>query len=182
MDSIEEILRKKHLFVLFYGNCFIPLSLVCLKYLQNAQLNSKGLYFLQGRTATPAYLSKVLGELDIKFIQRLTIVPLLDPLYQFIVVNTLDTFVDNYDWTIFDDFFANFLIIRGLAKNLRTISIMFEQISKLKEISRKHSILIIITAVEEIKSIVPIDRVKDAADVVVRVEHREGEIVATIEE
>jgi len=181
VDEVEKILGKKRLVILFYGSCFAPISLTCLKYIQKARPNDRGLLFVQGRTATPAYLSKILGKLSKDFTQKLTIIPLLDPLHQFIIINMLDILDKNYDWALFDDFFANLLILRGLAKDLRTVSMAFEQILKLKEISEKCEMLFVITAVEEVKSIIPLDRVKERVDAVIRVERRENEIAATVE-
>ncbi len=181
MDEVEEILEKKSLVILFYGSCFAPISLACLKYIQKARPNDKGLLFVQGRTATPAYLSKILRKLSKDFTRKITVIPLLDPLHQFTIINMLDTLVEDYSWALFDDFFANILILRGLAKDLRTVSIAFEQILKLKEVSEKCGMLFLITAVEEVKSIIPLDRVKEHVDAVVRVERRNGEITADVE-
>lgn len=181
VDEVEKILRKKRLVILFYGSCFAPISLVCLRYVQKNRPNDKGLLFVQGRTATPAYLSKILGKLSKDFIQKITVIPLLDPLHQFTIINMLDILVKNYDWALFDDFFANLLVLRGLAKDLRTVSMAFEQILKLKEISEKCGMLLMITAVEEIRSIIPLDRVKERVDAVVRVERQNGEIAAMVE-
>ncbi len=181
MGKIEEILKKRGILVLFYSDYFTPLSLICLKYLQKARSGDKGLYFVQGRAAMPTHLLKVLDQLSEKFTENIMVVPLSDPLHQFIIVNMLESFVDCYDWVFFDNFFTNLLVVRGLAKSLRTLIIAFEQISKIKQVSKKHNALFVIATVEEIRSIVPLDRVKAFADAVVRVERYEGEVRATVE-
>lgn len=169
-NSIENLRGK---LTVFYGKYTLPISLACLKFLQDHFRKSYGLYFVAGRSLSPLHVKNLLAELDKQFVKRIRVIPLFNPLSQFIIVNLLGELLKNtpIEWVVFDNIIFNFCYLKGLVKKIKMYSLIFEEISMLKYNAKKYNKNITILACEESRAIFPINFLQKIADIVIKIDH-----------